>query len=233
MRDESEISSIKADFQRFVAQVSSRTDLRTITYADLYRQYREEQLWLDRATLGELASRSVETVDHQVVNSRSFSPAQILAVMSEALSIFDDHGALPESLPVRHPLGPLLDPPPGPQFRATTERVVDAAKSCFSEILNHHSLPHSIQLGRRKTGPGACLRTFSKLVGFLLQGQSLPKEIEVAREQGPRILLEKSFTELRFKDAWSIFPPSFEGAKVVRMARLQAWTAKPALRRTD
>ena len=34
--------------------------------------------------------------------------------------------------------------------------------------------------------------------------------------------------KLQFKKRWSIFPEDFEGAELVKLARLQSWTFKPA-----
>jgi hypothetical protein len=38
----------------------------------------------------------------------------------------------------------------------------------------------------------------------------------------------EDFARLRFKGSWSVFPPDFEGQRLLAQARWQAWSAAPA-----
>ena len=49
-------------------------------------------------------------------------------------------------------------------------------------------------------------------------------------DEEPAILRREDFARQRFTDTCSMFPPEFEGRNVLQMIRLQAWTAKPAVR---
>jgi hypothetical protein len=44
----------------------------------------------------------------------------------------------------------------------------------------------------------------------------------------PTLAERPDIAGLRFMGGWSVFPPEFEGRRVLELARLQTWTAKPA-----
>ncbi len=229
-RSRGQVESLKRDFEAFISHIASRRDIKVITYSELYEMYREDPLWLSPEQLVGIAEASSREVNYQTIGATSLSPAEILWAIAEALVRIDRDGESTRPIPVLHPLGPTTRPRRSRACYANLRDVLDAAERCRDQILLEGAVPSSIVIGSRKVGPGSCLRALSGLLVDLSSGRR-PRRIRLPEDQPPKIAEEDFFKSLTFKDSWSILPPGFEGRNVVEMARRQAWTAKPAIRR--
>lgn len=47
-------------------------------------------------------------------------------------------------------------------------------------------------------------------------------------EEIPALARRPDFAGLHFRGTWSIFPPEFEAPRLIQLAWLQTWSARPA-----
>ena len=126
------------------------------------------------------------------------------------------------------PYGPSSAPPvlekaikvSGKQFLSTVLDVRD-----FLTV--NHQIPNAVWLGSRSVAPQDYLVALAELSARLLRGGTLPDTVTIA----PAQLVA---TEYIARDSvklwdWPIFPDGFHSAHLMELARLQAWTLKPAI----
>jgi hypothetical protein len=88
-------------------------------------------------------------------------------------------------------------------------------------------VPTAVWLGSVPVPPEAYLRALAGVTLELLDGKPIPAKIEVrpARLAAARHVAEDDSSLWR----WVIFPPGFRAPALMKLARQQAWTLKPAL----
>jgi hypothetical protein len=85
-----------------------------------------------------------------------------------------------------------------------------------------HHMPNQVQVGRNWLAPADFLATV---------GAALPKWIRGADDDAP--IVASDFAQARrvpdhVEWGWVIFPEDFNGDPLLSLAKLQAWTLKPA-----
>jgi hypothetical protein len=106
--------------------------------------------------------------------------------------------------------------------------AAQASESCSVE----GAVPFETSVGEISLGPGQFLRlaarTLTRLAadgGKSMAGSSFPLP---AGGDHTALAAREDFARLRFRQTWSIFPPDFEGHRLLNQARWQTWSAKPA-----
>jgi hypothetical protein len=111
------------------------------------------------------------------------------------------------------------------QWTAFESAVRDTSAYCRT----FHRLPDEVWIGVDSISPADYLATLARTLEHLAAGGSPPGE--VGRVEG-------HFTADRFVAddspqlwSWPIFPDGFHAPRIMQLARLQAWTLKPAVMR--
>lgn len=128
------------------------------------------------------------------------------------------------------PYGPAVDPPElqhpttvsWDQFARTVRDVSDF-------LARNHQIPAEIWFGSVAVPPEAYLVAVADVAKALLAGKPLPQTITlpVAQLAAAKYVAQDSPAVWN----WPIFPQGFHSAHLLSVARLQAWTLKPALLR--
>jgi hypothetical protein len=108
----------------------------------------------------------------------------------------------------------------GDQFGRTATDVAD--------YLRHHDrIPTVVWLGSTAVPPAAYLRTLGEVAQTLLEGKPIPRTVVVR----PARLAAADYVAADNPGLWTwvIFPRGFRAPDLMHLARLQAWTLKPAL----
>jgi dipeptidyl aminopeptidase/acylaminoacyl peptidase len=88
-------------------------------------------------------------------------------------------------------------------------------------------IPSAVWLGSQQVPPESYLNTLAEVVLLLLEGKEPPRQVHVK----PARLAAGEYASA--DDAklwvWVIFPPGFRAPAMMQLARLQAWTIKPAV----
>jgi hypothetical protein len=109
--------------------------------------------------------------------------------------------------------------------RSQFERSVS---DLHSFIQHNHQIPNAVWLGSQNVTPEAFLVAMAKIARKGANGGAPPERVMVA---ATRLATEK-YVAVDSLEIWSwpIFPPGFHSQHLLELARLQAWTLKPAKR---
>jgi hypothetical protein len=92
----------------------------------------------------------------------------------------------------------------------------------------NHQIPNAVWLGSKPVPPEAFLVAMAKIASKSGNGGAPPEKVTVA----PARLATEKYVALDSPEIWSwpIFPTGFHSEYLMELARLQAWTLKPAKR---
>jgi hypothetical protein len=95
-------------------------------------------------------------------------------------------------------------------------------------IQHNHQIPNAVWLGSQSVPPEAFLVAMAKIASKGANGGAPPERMMVA----PARLATERYVAADSLEVWSwpIFPPGFHSEHLLELARLQAWTLKPAKR---
>jgi hypothetical protein len=198
------------------------------------------KLFPDLAHTREFSSKDLKEIAEAVTPEVSFQSRGDYALSaSEILELLNKYvvNAITEGETIagfftisNTPYGPALDPPqldhavnvPWDQFSRTVRDVSDF-------VARNHQLPAYVWLGSVAVPPESYLVALADVAKTLLAGNRSPQNVTlpVARLTATRYVADDSPAVWN----WPIFPKGFHSAHLLSVARLQAWTLKPALSR--
>lgn len=213
-----------ADFSAYVRHVAG-SGVSLVTCAQLPDLYPDD--WLGAGLSGEaimdIARSLAEQVTHQRTRGGWASAAEAFAVVIEALGSLMETGKLPVGSAGRYIEGPSARTP-GAQPRTVSRDHFAAAVAQTREALAAHDrVPSEIGVGGHTVSPAS----FAKAVARLLIAEQHGVTARVIRIEEAELLCESEVIE-EGAFGWSIFPDGFSAPQLMDLARLQAWTLKPA-----
>ena len=117
----------------------------------------------------------------------------------------------------------------GEQGEIPTSDLLKTSRTVNFECTQTGAVPARILLGQLVIGPNAFLQSGLKVLREMQQNEKLPEVVSIRPvPEYPVIIEREDFRNFSFK-GWTIFPPDFEGKNVLRVIRLQSWTAKPVV----
>jgi len=226
-------------FGQYIDHIRSLPNLRFITAADLPVLYPDviHAEGVPEKDLAEIASRLLSTsaqgLDFLVLGPRAYSVADQFELLALAV------GKLSAGQELRFPLRPtgLLGPespppPPGekrplawPAFRDTTRDVLDF-------IQTQRRIPSRVFVGADAVPPADFLIALAAAYDAYLHHGRLPLDEGLALGNHPELLPARHVApdSPGLFGGWIIHKEGFRAPKLVDLARLQAWTLKPAIR---
>jgi len=232
MKSSDAIEAGYKDFSNFVKYVVSFPGAKVITARDaldIYPDISDGKIFSKEEVLAILASTH-ERITFYRDEGIALSPAEIFWLAVSYLG-FEMEPHMPDKLRVRRVLGPteefLYD------GRSELIRWEDFAESCVRAtryILENGRIPSRIEVGNLLLGPYDFLKTAVDAIFFIAREKRTPLTIKI---QKGTLDTSKYISEEGAEDAWkwTIFPEGFAAPNLVSVARLQAWTLKPALPR--
>jgi peptidoglycan/xylan/chitin deacetylase (PgdA/CDA1 family) len=221
------------DFDQYIRFIKAQPGVRFVTATELMtiygdkamtRSFRQEDL------LG-LARSMQEDITFQRLDGYTLSPADVFGLLTDATAAFIERNQWPSATKVTALYGPArtYTPPTGgarsSSFRwsAFARAVRDASDYCRTS----HRLPDEVWIGAESLSPVDYLATLARTLEDLIASGKTPTE--VIRRDGhytaDRYVAEDSPDLWR----WPIFPEGFHAPRIMELARLQAWTLKPAV----
>ena len=241
VRPAAETEAAFADFERFIAFVKAQPGVRFVTASELVRLYQ------DRALGREFTRDDLRAAARAVQGEQTFvrrdgytlSVADMFSLLTQAAGAFTEQGALPASLRLHTLDGPAEvftpaiggngapganDAPSGSfPWEAFARATVDVARSADDT----GRVASEVWIGAESLSPSDYLAMLGAAVETLIVSGRPPAQ--VTRRTG-------TFTADRYvapdsPDLWSwpIFPKGFQAPRIMELARLQAWTLKPAV----
>jgi hypothetical protein len=219
-------------FERLILYMKSFPQVQFITgpqaisiYADGARSHK-----FRASEIAEFARQVESEVNFQDRGIYTLSPAEILTLIAERMAARPSRTGADSIVTLPFTVyGPGLPSPeltepvdvPWSQFERSVEHL-------HAFIQHNHQIPSAVWLGSKPVPPEAFLVAMAKIIGEHKKRGALPERVTVA----PARLATAKYVAADSPELWSwpIFPPGFHSEHLVELARLQAWTLKPAKR---
>jgi peptidoglycan/xylan/chitin deacetylase (PgdA/CDA1 family) len=221
------------DFEQYVRFIKEQSGVRFATATDLKALYDDtaSARAFAPADLQGLARSLQKEITFQKFDRYALSSADVFGLLTDAMAAFIDGHGFPTGTKIAALDGPVrvFRPATGgsrsSSFRWTAfaGAVRDTAAFCRT----NHRVPDEVWIGSENLSPADFLATLSGALDAVIASGKGPTE--VARAEG-------HFTADRYVAgdspalwSWPIFPEGFHAAALMELARLQAWTLKPAV----
>ncbi|MGH9838222.1 MAG: hypothetical protein ACREEM_05505 [Blastocatellia bacterium] len=232
-RPAAETETAFQDFEQYVKFIQSQSGVHFVTATDLMKLYADRALSHGFGTqeLLALARSAQKEITFQKLNGFTLSGADVFALFNDALVAYLDRNALPTATKLTTIYGPARTFAPsagGTKSSAFAwQAFAAAARDTANFYRTHKRMPDEIWIGAESLSPKDYLATLAGVVEGLIAAARPPADVK---------LRAGAFTADRYvaEDSerlwgWVIFPEGFRAPKIVELARLQAWTLKPAL----
>jgi len=231
-RPAAETEQAFADFFRYIDFIRREPGVRFVTCAEMLRRYddsarghdftRTELLALARAVRNEIGFTRVglltlsasdvfslltAATDQMLTNGNTEKPVRLVPVDGP------DHAFTVASVP----------PPTAVQWHEFRDAVQVTARACRTVEM----MPSAVRVGTRSIAPADYLATLAEVFSAIAEGGQPPASVTV--RQG-----KTTFEQYVAEDSprlwgWVIFPEGFHAPRLMELAKLQAWTLKPAV----
>jgi hypothetical protein len=217
-------------FEQLVLYMKSFPQVQFITgpqairiYADPARSHK-----FRASEIAEIASQVQSEVNFQDRGIYTLSPADILALIVERMAARPGRPGVDSDVTLPFTVyGPSLRSPelaepvevPWSQFERSVQDL-------HAFIQHNHKIPSAVWLGSKPVPPEAFLVAIAKITAENKKGGAPPEKAVIA----PARLATAKYVAADSPELWSwpIFPQGFHSEHLVELARLQAWTLKPA-----
>jgi len=181
-----------------------------------------------------LAAKGVTGVDFQVIENRVYSVADQFELLTVAVNELLDGKPLGFPLPTKGLLGPDNSPSPStPSTHLAWPSFRDATKDVLDFIRTEQRVPARVFVGPDPVAPAGFLVALARVYEHRRQNGRFPIEEGVDIGTNIEILpaqhVAKDTPELF--GGWVIHKEGFRAPKIQDVARLQAWSLKPAVSR--
>jgi hypothetical protein len=225
------------DFDEYIRFINAQPGVRFVTATDLLAIYADAAMtrsFGQKDLLG-LARGVQKEISFQEMGGAALSAADVFGLLTDATAAFIGQQAWPAATSVTALYGPARPyvPPAGgtrsSSFAWTTfaQAVRDTADYCRT----FHRLPDEVWFGAESLSPADYLATLGRVFEGLASSGTRPADVTP---------VEGRFTADRYVAgdspalwSWPIFPEGFHAPRIMELARLQAWTLKPAVRRPN
>jgi hypothetical protein len=221
------------DFEEYIRFIKAQTGVRFATASELMTIYSDQAMTRSfrREDLLGFARTIQKEITFQKLDGYALSAADVFGLLTEATAAFIERKELPASAKVTALYGPGRPYTPQPGVARSSTIPWSAFAQAVHETSDYcrttHRLPDEVWIGVESMSPADYLATLAGATETLLGTGKPPAE--VVRREG-------HYTADRFVAAdspqlwnWPIFPEGFHAPRIMELARLQAWTLKPAL----
>jgi len=223
-----------ADFEKYIRFIQQQPGVSFVTATDLMRLYADTAVARSfaPADLRTIAAAAQPEITFQRHADATLSAADVFSLLTGAMAGFVQTNAVPAATRIVQLFGPArpcvapIGGPPAQVFpwEAFSRAITDADGFCRA----NQRMPDAIWVGTDSLSPADFLATLVPVVEHVIATGKAPSEVtrRNGRFTADRYVADDS-TELW---GWPIFPEGFHAPAIMALARLQAWTLKPALR---
>ncbi len=221
------MKTAQKNFRRLMRYLKNRDDIELTTYRDLIQRFACQREKISRKELGLIAERILQ--ENRVVIDDYYSPAEIFAALSDALSQYSIAKELPGEINIRRSFGPLEMPIEDPEVdHIPVKGVLELSVEAKEYIGNTGHLPTLLNYNGRMIGTGSILALFSELY-LKIEESNLPEKLSTVSFESYHSANEKAIISkiAGFKE-WSVHREDLDMSRLIEMTKLQLWTLKPA-----
>ena len=229
-------------FGQYIDYIRSLPGVRFVTagelptiYADAVRKGGAPEKDLAQIA-SRLAGEGISNVDFMVIDNRSYSVADQFELLTTAVRARDKGPAIRFPLPAKGLLGPDGAPP------VENERThIDwpAFRMALADVANYIQtegrVPPRVFIGSEPIPPAVFLVGLARVYEFCQGHQQPPSQAGVELPRNVEVLPARHVADDTpgVFGGWIIHKEGFRAPKILDVARLQAWTLKPAIRVQD
>ncbi len=221
------------DFAQYVRFMQAVPGVRFVTATELMKIYEDKALTRSfrRDDILGLARAAEKEIGFQRFDGYALSAADVFSLLTSAMASLGATNELPPDLKITRLDGPARTYTSSvggtPSSRYPREAFMRAVQDVAGFSRTTSRIPDDVWIGSESLSPADYLATVGKALEEALTTGKLPAEI--VRQAG-------QFTADRYVAddspalwGWVIFPEGFHAAHIMELARLQAWTLKPAV----
>ncbi len=220
------VKEFMRDIKAFVEWLSGREDIEFITYRDVLESYKMPSSWVSLNVIFHLAEKTWEKIDYQIADNMSFSSAEICSLFVWTLTYYRRNRCLPERIPVRRTIGPVSEIPTlEEEFDVQAEDFLKECGEINEFIVRWNRVPSRRKIKGRDVGIGSFLKAMAEFLLRIKEGLARERIRIKKAEAYPSIAEELSLPH--YANTW-LYSPDFKGENIIRVAKFQSWSAKPA-----
>lgn len=218
------------NFESYVRWIKKQKDVRFLTASDGLKLYADQALShkFTPKELNEIAQGVHDSINFQIHDQLSLSPAEIFSLLNSRVATLqaeeksDQVYTLPSTIVGPSARGPVLDHP----FETTWSQLQRTSLDVAAYLQRHSRIPSTVWLGSKGISPEAYLVTLARTIPALIKG-NIPDKILIR----PASLSTAQFIAQDSEQLWGwLFPKGWHAPDLMELAKLQAWTIKPAIR---
>jgi hypothetical protein len=227
-------------FAEYLDHIRAIPDVRFVTASDLPETY-PDLVRVQGASgqdLSEIARRlaagASTGVDFQVIGGRAYSAADQFELLATAVGELIEGRTPHFPLKATGLLGPDSAAPPALESTHLDWFAFrDATLDARDFIQSQHRVPARVFIGADPVPPADFLTGLASAYSCHLKGGKLPLNEGVTLGKGVELLAARQVANdtPQLFGGWIIHKEGFRAPKILEVARLQAWTLKPALRK--
>lgn len=220
-------------FEEFVKWVVAHPNVKTTCASELPTLYPDRALgrWFSRDELAEMAANLSEEINFQRLGEVTLSAAEALGLLVAYLLTFIEGDELSPGVFHR----PLYHPTSRPEGLAHNLTVswaefCDVTRSVARSLEEKREAPGCVVFAKGAVAPEHYLGAVAHVLAKLLAGESAPDTVTLV----PKVCRFEDFVdEEGARSGWAsvMLPARFAAPKMIELARLEAWTLKPAVLR--
>lgn len=220
-----------AHFEQFVKWAISHDNVKTISADGLCRIYpdRASGRLFARDELRKMAADFSGEINFQRLGDVAVSAAEAFGMFAGCLADYLANGTPPSEVRCMALYNPTRRPADSARDVSVSWDVFRCAlPSVMWHIGRHRSVPNEVRLGDRVVAPHDYLGALARIVVRLIDGESPPDEVRIE----PVVCrFEDAVDEAAARGAWksSMMPAEFSAPSMIDLAKLEAWTLKPAV----
>ena len=211
---------------RFLKSFPSVQFLTASGAAEKFRDHAQMHVF-SREEVGAIAGQVDPEVSFQVGDNFNLSASEVFYVINKFLAGMVQRQGTGPLLLNRTPYGPASAPEPlTAKLVAPWGQVARTVLDVQDDLDKTGRIPSAIWLGSQSVPPESYLVGIAQAAQSLMQKTQLPDSITFA----PARLAAANYVAEDSPDIWNwvIFPHGFHAPKLMSLAKLQAWTLKPA-----
>jgi peptidoglycan/xylan/chitin deacetylase (PgdA/CDA1 family) len=221
------------DFEEYVRFIKSQPGVRFVTATELLTIYADASMarGYREADLLAFARAAQQEITFQRLDGYALSAADVFGLLTNATAVFVETNRWPAAIKATAldgPARPYVPPTGGTRSSSFTwSAFARAVRDTSDFIRTSRRVADEVWVGPESLSPADYLATLAKTVEEMTATGKAPSDV-VRREgrfSADRYVAEDSPALWN----WVIFPEGFHAPRIMELARLQAWTLKPAV----
>jgi hypothetical protein len=218
-------------FYAYLKWMKQQKDVRFLTARDGLALYADRALTHEFTSqeLEEIARGVSDSISFQTRNGFSLSAAEIFTLLNTRIATYPA-GEVSQRFKLTATIfGPSEQGPTEAERQEVTwSQLQRTAVDVAGYLQKHGRIPSTVWLGSKGVSPEMYLATLARLVPVLSKGNP-PQLIQVM----PARLTATQYIAQDSEQLWGwLFPQGWHAPALMELAKLQAWTLKPAIRST-